>query len=106
MIGYALTDVNRPCAQNPSDPNLAPCLHAQTVYAVVPVLRHGRPSPWANTKVSRITVAEYFVCPILIIANWQCSIASARQPRAVCTSTPLINSLHGIAPSLASPSTA
>ena len=28
-----------------------------------------RPSSWANTKLSRITVAECFVCPILIIAN-------------------------------------
>src|SRR4030095_11811425 len=31
---------------------------------------------------------------------------SARQPRAACTSTTLINSLHGIAPSHASPSIA
>src|SRR6266478_7478980 len=29
-------------------------------FAVVPILRHGRPSPWANTESSRITVAECF----------------------------------------------
>jgi hypothetical protein len=32
-----------------------------------------------------------------IIANWLCSIASARQPRAAFTSTPSINSFLGIA---------
>jgi site-specific recombinase XerC len=49
------------------------------------VLRHGRPSPWARRKSSRITVAECFGCRIWIIANWQCSTASARPPRVECT---------------------
>ena len=47
-------------------------------------------------KISRITVAECVVCPILIIANWQCSIASARQPCAACTRTP--STKVGLAP--------
>ena len=33
------------------------------------MLRHGRPSPWANTESSRITVAECFGCRIWIIAR-------------------------------------
>src|SRR6266478_1921679 len=41
-------------------------------FAVVPILRHGRPSPWANTESSRITVAECFGFQIWIIANWRC----------------------------------
>ncbi len=69
-------------------------------FAVVPNLRHWRPSQWANTESSRITVAECFGCRISIIANWQCSIASARQPRAVFTSTPSTSSSPGTAPSL------
>jgi hypothetical protein len=42
---------------------------AQAVCAVVSILRHGRPSPWANTESSRITVAECFGFQIWIIAN-------------------------------------
>jgi hypothetical protein len=65
--------------------------------AVVPILRHRRPSPWANRELSRITIAECFACRIWITANWQCSTASARQPRDGCTSTPSINSSPGTA---------
>src|ERR1700731_4047452 len=43
----------------------------------------GRPSLWANRESSRITVAEFFAGRIWIIANWQCSTASARQLPAV-----------------------
>ncbi len=50
--------------------------------AVVPMLRHGRPSLWANRESSRTTVAGCFGYPIWIIANWPCSTASARQLRA------------------------
>jgi hypothetical protein len=52
------------------------------------ILRHGRPSPWANTESSRITVAECFGFQIWIIANWRCSTASAHPPRDACTNTP------------------
>src|ERR1035438_2036903 len=71
---------------------------APTVCAVVPILRHGRPSSWANRESSRITVAECFACLIWIIANWQSSIALARQPDAACTSTPSTSSSLGTAP--------
>ena len=57
----------------------------------------------ANRESSRITVAECFACRIWIIANWQYSIASARQLRAVFTNTPSINSLLGTAPSPCGP---
>src|SRR5713226_7110146 len=60
-------------------------------FAIVPILRHGRPSPWANTESSRITVAECFGFQIWIIANWRCSTASARPPRDACTNTPSTN---------------
>lgn len=54
------------------------------------MLRHWRPSLWANRESSGITVAECFGCRIWIIANRQCSTASARRPRAAFTSTPSI----------------
>src|SRR5580693_5331790 len=41
--------------------------------AVVPILRHWRPSSWANTKSSRITVAECSACQTWIIAKRQFS---------------------------------
>jgi hypothetical protein len=44
--------------------------------------------------------------PIWTIANWQCSPASARQPRAASMSTPSTNSSPGTARSLGWPSTA
>jgi hypothetical protein len=53
--------------------------------AVVPILRHGRPSPWAKQESSRIIVAECFGFEIWIIANRRCSTASAHPPRAACT---------------------
>src|SRR6266849_6931044 len=86
-------------AQNPLNPYLVPMLASPRRSAVVPILRHGRPSPWAKRESSRITVAECFGCRIWIIVNWQCSTAWARQPRAAFTSTPSINSLLGTAPS-------
>ncbi len=52
----------------------------------------------AGLLIGRLS-AECFAYRIWIIANWRCSIASARQLRAVFTSTPLISSLLGIAPS-------
>jgi hypothetical protein len=67
---------------------------------VVPMVRHGRPSPWAHTESSRITVAECCGCRIWIIAKRQFSTASARQPRAESTSTPSTSSSPGTAPSL------
>ena len=75
-------------------------------FAVVPILRHWRPSPWANTELSRITVAECSACQTWIIAKRQFSIASARQLRAESTSTPSTSSSPGTAPSLDWPSTA
>ena len=48
---------------------------APTVCAVVPILRHGRPSPWANRESSRTTVAACCGCRIWIIADWPCSTA-------------------------------
>src|ERR1019366_6391269 len=42
------------------------------------MLRHGRPSLWANRESSRTTVAECFGCRIWIIVNWQSSTASRR----------------------------
>jgi hypothetical protein len=56
-------------------------------------------SLWARRESSRITGAECFGCRIWIIANWPCSTASARPPRAESTSTPSINLAPGIAPS-------
>ena len=55
---------------------------------------------------SRIIVAEYFGFQIWIIANWRCSTASARQPRAAFMSTPSTNSSPGTALSHGWPSTA
>ena len=52
--------------------------------ALVPILGHGIPSPWANTELSR-TVAECFGFRIWIIANWRCSTASAHPPRDAFT---------------------
>jgi hypothetical protein len=40
------------------------------------MLRHWRPSLWANTESSRITVAECFDCRTWIIADWRCLTAS------------------------------
>src|SRR6202011_1370688 len=57
-----------------------PLLASPRRFAVVPILRHGRPSPWANTESSRITVAECFGFQTWIIVNWRYSTASARQP--------------------------
>src|ERR1035437_1420442 len=98
-------------AQNPPKPysptaRPLPLLASPRGFAVVPILRHGRPSPWANTESSRITVAECLGFQTWIIVNWRYSTASAQQPRAAFTSTPLISSLLGIAPSPASLSTA
>src|SRR5450755_4791506 len=69
------------------------------------MLRHGRPSLWANRELSRITVAECFGCRIWIIANWQLT-ASTLQPRAAFTGTPSINPSLGTAPSPGWPSIA
>ena len=49
---------------------------------VVPVLRHWRPSSWANRESSRTIVAECSGCQTWIIVKRQFSIASARQLRA------------------------
>src|SRR6202140_2047213 len=79
-ILYSLTQVNC-CKQAialktplPSDNS---CI-AQAVCAVVPILRHGRPSSWANRESSRIIVADCFVCRIWIIVREPCSTASRR----------------------------
>ena len=90
-------------AQNPVAP---PLVESPMRSASSQCLRHGRPSLWANTESSRITVAECFGCPIWIIANRRCSTASVRQPRAAFTSTPSISSSPGTAPNLDWPSTA
>src|SRR5262249_13820277 len=47
----------------------------------------GTPSPWANRRLSRITVVGCFDCQTWIIVRGQCSIASARQLRAASTSS-------------------
>src|SRR5215469_2346276 len=70
------------------------------------MLRHGRPSPWANTESSRITVAECFACRTWITASPPFLTASAHQLRGECTSTQSISSSPGTAPSLGWPSAA
>src|ERR1700739_3100447 len=52
---------------------------AQAVCAVVSILRHWRPSLWANRESSRITVAGFFACRIWITAKRRCSTASDRR---------------------------
>ena len=76
-------------------PVLSPPLASPRRFAVVPILRHGRPSPWANTESSRIIVAEASL-PDLDHCKLTDSTASARQPRAASTSTPSTNSSPGI----------
>src|SRR5215510_154406 len=66
--------------------------------AIVPMLRHGRPSQWAKRESSRIIVAERSDCQTSIIPNWQCSTASGHPVRAAFTSSPSISSLRGTAP--------
>src|ERR1700686_944389 len=107
-ILYSLTQVNC-CKQAialktplPSDNS---CI-AQAVCAVVPILRHGRPSSWANRESSRITVADCSACRIWIIVRGPCSTASDHQPRAAFTSTLSTNSSPGTAPNLDWPSIA
>jgi hypothetical protein len=47
-----------------------PCLHRRPDgLCRSSILRHGRPSSWANEESSRITVAECFVCPIWKLQN-------------------------------------
>ena len=48
------------------------------------LLRHWRPSSWANRESSRTIVAECSACQTWIIVKRQFSIASARQLRAFC----------------------
>jgi hypothetical protein len=56
------------------------------------LLRHWRPSSWANRESSRTIVAECSACQTWIIVKRQFSIASARQLRAESTSTPSTSS--------------
>src|SRR6266436_5463268 len=84
--------IGRSSAQNPI-PYLPPCLHCRDGLPIVPMLRHGRPSLWANRESSRTIAAECFGCQIWIIANWQCLTVSARQPRAASMNTPSTSSL-------------
>jgi hypothetical protein len=62
------------CNSHPYSPNA--CI-TRTVYRSS-ILRHGRPSPWANTESSRITVAECFGCRMWIVLNSLSSPASRR----------------------------
>ena len=56
------------------------------------LLRHWRPSSWANRESSRTIVAECSAYQTWIIVERQFSIASARQLRAESTSTPSTSS--------------
>jgi hypothetical protein len=64
-------------AQNYHAPFLSSCI-LQAACRTSSV-RHRRPPLWDKTESSRIIVAEYFVCPIWIIARRRCLIASGRQ---------------------------
>ena len=68
------------------------------------MLRHWRPSSWANRELSLITFGGRFDYRIWIIVSGQYSIVSAQQLRAVFTSMPSTNSLPGTAPSPVWPS--
>ena len=85
-------------------PVIRACTRAELT--VFRLLRHWRPSSWANRESSRTVVAECSACQTWIIVKRQFSIASARQLRVESTSTPSTSSSLGTAPSLDWPSTA
>src|ERR1700722_15313904 len=64
-----------PTDDSAQDPYLVAMLAKLNRSAVVPVLRHRKPSPWANTELSQITIAECFA------GSGSLQIGSAQQPR-------------------------